>query len=375
MPALPHGLTLSEQLSAAFVAFTLEADDLAEQELPHRITRRRPGEPAGEGVWLTSLAMWFNCLRWLEPEGVTVSELERRARTPTNLDGMRRWGYVTIGGSARRASRYPPDALVAPTKRGRGAQQVWKEVPGGVERRWSRRFGAQVVGRVHDALLAITASTERVLPDTLPILGHGLFCHGRGDPRLADRPWRDPAATARDGGLPLVCLLARVLLELALDYEDGARISLAIQSDIVSWLADGPVALRELPRRAGVSRAGVDMGLGFLERAGCVVLEPRPGGVRGRQAALTDRGEEARLAGRRRLGRVHADFARRHGRGACDELARALAPIVGDAVRDRSPLLDGFTPSPGSWRADERPARRLPRFPLVLHRGGYPDGA
>ena len=83
---------------AALVAFTIEADNEAEHRLPHRTTndgrspgRRRPGAP-----WLTSLLMWANCLRHLPDEGITVAELRRRARTGTNLDGMRRWGYVTL---------------------------------------------------------------------------------------------------------------------------------------------------------------------------------------------------------------------------------------------------------------------------------------
>lgn len=39
--------------------------------------------------------MWANCLRHLPDGGLTVAELRRRARTGTNLDGMRRWGYVS----------------------------------------------------------------------------------------------------------------------------------------------------------------------------------------------------------------------------------------------------------------------------------------
>ena len=39
--------------------------------------------------------MWANCLRQLPDEGITVAELRRRARTGTNLDGMRRWRYVS----------------------------------------------------------------------------------------------------------------------------------------------------------------------------------------------------------------------------------------------------------------------------------------
>jgi hypothetical protein len=34
--------------------------------------------------------MWENCLRHLPGQGMSVRELERRARTPTNLAGMER---------------------------------------------------------------------------------------------------------------------------------------------------------------------------------------------------------------------------------------------------------------------------------------------
>jgi hypothetical protein len=88
---------LIEDLSAAFVAFVIEVDDALE-------ARR----PAGKGPWLTSVAMWRNCMQWVPEDGLTVAELTATARTPTDLHGMRRWGYVEVEGWARSASGPPP---------------------------------------------------------------------------------------------------------------------------------------------------------------------------------------------------------------------------------------------------------------------------
>ena len=44
--------------------------------------------------------MFENCLRFVTDQPITVGELETLARTRTNLDGMRRWGYITIDGAA-----------------------------------------------------------------------------------------------------------------------------------------------------------------------------------------------------------------------------------------------------------------------------------
>ena len=94
-------LSLPAALSAAFVAFTIEVDNEAESMLPH--TTASFGATGERGaLWLTSLAMWFNCVRGLADAGeLTVAGLEQAARMSTNLDGMRRWGYITIDGVGR----------------------------------------------------------------------------------------------------------------------------------------------------------------------------------------------------------------------------------------------------------------------------------
>jgi hypothetical protein len=34
-----------------------------------------------------------------------------------------------------------------------------------------------------------------------------------------------------------------------------------------------------------------------------------------------------------------------------------------------------MTPYPEGWRASVATSETLPHYPMVLHRGGYPDGA
>jgi hypothetical protein len=52
------------------------------------------------------------------------------------------------------------------------------------------------------------------------------------------------------------------------------------------------------------------------------------------------------------------------------ELRAALEALGGEPA-----LLPGIVPYPDGWRAALRPPEVLPRFPMVLHRGGYPDGS
>ena len=38
-------------------------------------------------------------------------------------------------------------------------------------------------------------------------------------------------------------------------------------------------------------------------------------------------------------------------------------------------LFQGLEPYPDNWRASVRRPVTLPYYPMVLHRGGYPDGS
>jgi len=51
-------------------------------------------------------------------------------------------------------------------------------------------------------------------------------------------------------------------------------------------------------------------------------------------------------------------------------LRASLEPLAA-----RQPLSGGLEPYPDNWRALVRRPDVLPHFPVVLHRGGYPDGS
>jgi len=367
-PSQEAPLPLSALLSQALVAFTIECDNEAEHGIPHRTTDHGPGW-SGDGVWLTSLVMWENCMRYVADEPVTVGELEARARTRTNLDGMRRWGYLTIDGTARKIHKGKPgpDAVLRATAAGLRARQVWRSLPGRVERRWRDRFGADQVGRLTEALVALVRQLDPGLPDCLPILGAALLSQV---PALPPRP--DPADPA---GLPLPVLLSRALLSFALEYEPEAGRSLAADATVLRVLGENGTRLRDLPPRSGVAKPAASWALGVLTRSGLAAEEPDPAASRGKVARLTLPGQRAQREYRELTGAIEQRWQRRFGPGVTGALRAALEPLAVSPDGGACPLLAGLEPYPDNWRAAVPAPVTLPHYPMVLHRGGYPDGS
>jgi hypothetical protein len=245
-------------------------------------------------------------------------------------------------------------ALITPTGWGRRAREVWLSLEGVVEARWRERFGSAAVDELEQALAAIAAALPPTLPDCLPILGHGL----RTLPGVGER---DPAAAEREP-TSLHGLLSRVLFALAIEAEEGRTLAVAVAANLLRVLDDGGVPVRDLTALTGTSRAAIDMASGVLTRAGLARIDPG----RRRVASLTLRGSEAQ----RRWARLLGDVGRDHTR-----LRAALEPLVVDPNRGRSPLLAGLQPYEDGWRAAVRAPQTLPHFPMVSHRGGYPDGS
>ena len=89
----------------------------------------------------------------------------------------------------------------------------------------------------------------------------------------------------------------------------------------------------------------------------------------------------------RRLGSTHAEASRarlaeleqrwssEHGAGTLNAIRSPLSRLVGDGTASDSPLLIGLRHPPGTWRADLPRRETLPHFPMVTHRGGFPDGS
>jgi DNA-binding MarR family transcriptional regulator len=104
----------------------------------------------------------------------------------------------------------------------------------------------------------------------------------RRQPKRSHRSPEGP--TAAD--LPLSALLSQVLVAFTIEFDNeferrmaesgfsGARLSLVVWSNLMRFLADGELFVRDLVRRARASQERIKHHLGCLERWRFVVLEP-----------------------------------------------------------------------------------------------------
>jgi len=181
---MTSGLPLPTLLSQVLVALTIEFDNESEHLISHRTTRSGRAAPR-EAPWLVSQVMWSNVMQFVGEEGITVHDLHVRACTTRDLlNGLQRWGYVTLrpdpaGTRAvpgtptpARARTKPSTAefVVYPTPAGRRAQEVWRNLASEIEQRWRTRFGCNDVDALRELLGAVVAQLDVELPEYLPIV-------------------------------------------------------------------------------------------------------------------------------------------------------------------------------------------------------------
>jgi hypothetical protein len=339
---------LPTALSQALIAFTIEFDN----EFEHRI-EHHSGNQGGRGVWLTSMAMWSNFMRLIPAGGVALRAVAANGQI-TNLSGLQRWGYISIG---------PADQMVRLKPGGRRAQEVWRPLTGEIEQRWRGRFGDAAINELCQALSRVA---DPGLPLFLPVLRYA-------DGMRAGHVRGVAGAVAED----LAALLSQALLSFTLEYEEESALSLAMNADVVRVLSADGVQVRDLPARSGVSKEAITAAVGFLQRHGYAVAGPDPAS-HSKLVRLTERGLAAQVQHARLAKAVERRWRKRLG-GDFDRLARAL-------ISGRQLAL-GLQPYPDGWRAARNPYRArtqavladpasaLPQYPMVLHRGGYPDGS
>ncbi len=291
------------------------------------------------------MVMWSNFMQFVGEEGVTVGELQRLARVPKlSVSGMERWGYVTVEPKKSRS-----EWVIRATAKGRMAREVWRPLFGVIEKRWEARFGKVQIDKLRGSLSALASQIDVELPEYLPVLGYGLRTEILSQKRLA------PAVG--ESGLP--ALLSKVLLAFTLDFEREFDLSLPMCANVLRVLDEAGVRARDLPRLAGVSKEAIKMALGFLAKRRLIDS--------GQLVRLTPKGRVAQEAYRTRL-------------SVTENLWRARFGV--DSVRNVRESLDHFVGEPSAmtayaegWRASVPKPHTLPHYPMVLHRGGYPDGS
>lgn len=358
-------LSLPALLSRILVAFTIEVDNAFEERMPHRTTRPTGAGGARGGPWLGSLVLWSNGMQYIGEGGITVGELQRLARTKVLLvEKLAPWGYVvlethTSAGRKRRRA----DVVVRPTAAGRKAQEVWRPLPALIEKRWQTRFGKDAVEALRTSLSAIVEDVDAEFPDYLPVVGYGLLTEAFDAARpMAKRP-------GAAGALGLPALLSKVLLALTLDFERGWPLSLPVSANVLRLLTAEGVSVKTLPRQSGVSKEAIETSLSFLVKRGLVALGAHATDGRTRVARLTPTGKAAQQAFHQRLQAVEEGFAARFGPDAVRALRASLEHFA------PSLLFLGMEPHASGWRASLPRPEALPHHPMVLHRGGFPDGA
>jgi DNA-binding MarR family transcriptional regulator len=352
--ALPLPTLLSQKL----VAFTIEFDNEFEHQTPHWTSNHGGSH---QGPWLVSLAMWSNCMQFIGEEGVPAGKLADLARTTTNLNGMVRWGYVVIAPDPADNRPKPPSSqwVIRATPKGRMAQEVWRPLFGVIEKRWQERFGEDHIDQLRKSLGALISRINVDLPDCLPILGYALFSRGPDRER--------PVPAERD--LTLSALLSRVLLAFAIEFERESDLSLAIGANVLRVLDEKGIPVRDLPVLGGVSKEAIAMALGVLRKKGVAVVEQGLAESRTKVARLTPRGLAAQDAYRQLLGIAEERWRARFGKDTIRTLRELLERLAGE------PLFRGLEPYADGWRALVRKPETLPHYPMVLHRGGFPDGS
>jgi hypothetical protein len=374
---MPAGVPLSTLLSHMLVAFTIELDN----EFEHRLAQ------AGGGARVASLVMWSNFMRFVG-EGVTVGDLPTvsglpKARMLSTLGGMERWRYVFVGpettdrppaekrdgwGSARGLRK---DWVVRPTPAGRSAREIWQPLFDDIEKRWEERFGADAKDELTSSLEAIVARLDVELPEYLPIVGSANGMATGISPRGKS------AAASR---LQLSALLSQALLAYAIDFEGESELSLPLSANFVRVLDERGVPVRELPLVAGVSKEATSMALKCLARAGHVVVEGASASTS--LSRLTAKGREAQERAPRLHAEVEVRWETRFGPAEVRRLRASLLYILDQ----RDGLSRGLEPYQDGWRASKPyleltsaviadPRLALPHYPMVLHRGGWPDGS
>jgi hypothetical protein len=146
-----------------------------------------------------------------------------------------------------------------------------------------------------------------------------------------------------------------------------------LSANVLRVLGDEPIRVRELPALTGISKEAVEVSLTALSKTKYVVVEGAPKSRR--TIRLTTAGREQQADDTR----LHLRTERRYV--VADRLRAAL-----DRILDHPALVAAVTPYPDGWRASKPyaehtqavladPRGRLPHYPMVLHRGGWPDGS
>ncbi len=374
-------LPLHALLSYLLVAFTIEFDNEFEHQMPHRTTRHGSTPGPGPAPWLVSMPMWVHCMRFVPEDGIAAGKFAKQAGLSAKSAQMilkrmsKWWGYLVVEPDPGDNRVKPPPSSwpVRPTASGRQAQHVWEPLTGAIEARWRARFGEETVELFRASLSDVVGRFDIEMPDYLPI----------GEARL--EPLSTPLEERLGTCQTLPALMSKVLLAFALDFERESDLSLgiytasgvdrlAISANILRVLDEEGVRVVDIPVLTGVAKMTIDNWLRSLEEHRYAIVGPDSAGSRFKMARLTQKGLRARDTYFHWADRIELESHERLDKKALAAL-RTSTEQLAVASPARLLLWDGIDPYPDGWRAQLRRPETLPHFPVISHRGGFPDGS
>jgi hypothetical protein len=332
---------------------TIGLDNELEQRMGHMTNLgRRRGLPA-EGPWLVSWSTWANLLRFIPPGGISLQDLRRRPGVSERHlvgknPGVIRWGYVTLSGGAVR----PTSELLE------ASETIFPLLPDLVETEWANHLGARKVDQLKEVLGELLCQVDQELPHYLPQVDNLMWA------RCSPSASREEAI----GDLKLVDRLAQTLLLYALEHESTSEVPLTMAANLLRVIDEEGAPKADLVRRSGISKEAMAFLTGWRQR-------PRLSVESGRTVILTDAGRSAKSDYETLVRTIEHLWAKQFGGDVTRRLRSALEQVVVDETLDRSPLAQLVKAPEGCWRSWVKTAETLPHFPMILHRGGYPDGS
>jgi hypothetical protein len=341
---------LATRLSWLWTAWAIEIDNQVEAAGTDRMRR----------LFRISLPMWTNGLRLIDEDGISVADLQSGAHAACNIGGLERWGWISVGDTVDSHARRPgfgthrgvrPNTVLRPTRAGSLARRLTPQLIDEAEGAWRSRFGVDALDALRSALATRDPSMPWSPPEVHPADGFRS--------RVIAGPDIDSAEP------PLVAQLGQALTVATLDFERHSESSLPMCADILRALEPDPVSQREMPIRTGVSKEAIAMAVRFAARAGLAHT------ATDKTIGLTAAGRTALTAYRR--------WAKRYTNVA-------LGDAVDTILAQHGALSAGLVAPAGGWRAEkpyakhtarmiDDPTGTLPWQPMVLHRGGWPDGS
>jgi hypothetical protein len=333
---------------------TIGLDNELEQRMGHTTTLGlKRGLPA-KGPWLVSWSSWANLLRFVPPEGISLRDLRAcpgvsEGQLGGKNPGVIRWGYVTLSGGVVRPTKYLREA----------SEKVFPRLPDLVEAKWAEHLGAGAVHQLNEVLGGLLSQVDQELPHYLPQVDELMWTR-----------WGSSAPRAEAvGDLKLVDRLAQVLLLYTLEHESASEVPLTMAANLVRVIDDEGTRTADLVRRSGISKEAMGFLTGWRQRPRLSV-ESSP-----RTLTLTAAGRSAKTDYEALARTVEQSWAKRFHGNVIGRLRSALEQVVVDPTLARSPLAQLVKAPEGCWRSWVKAPETLPHFPMILHRGGYPDGA